>query len=91
MEEVPSVGDVVLARREPDLEPERACVRSTQRDASGCATCAVRFEDGFMLKGGDATTGTLATMYDGPRPDRTIAGTCGKGTNSYQPMRKQGE
>ena len=51
MEEVPSVGDVVLARREPDLEPERACVRSTQRDASGCATCAVRFEDGFMLKG----------------------------------------
>ena len=24
--------------------------------------------DGFMLKGGDATAGTLTTMYDGPRP-----------------------
>eukprot|EP01050_Picozoa_sp_SAG11_P007082 SAG11_NODE_577_length_8382_cov_36.300374_6_plen_162_part_00 len=28
-------------------------------------------------------------MYDGPRPDRTIAGTCGHGNVSYQPMRKQ--
>ena len=24
--------------------------------------------DGFALKGGDATKGTLTTMYDGPRP-----------------------
>ena len=46
--------------------------------------------DGFMLKGGDATKGTLSTMYDGPRPDRTIAGTCGHGNVSYQPMRKEG-
>lgn len=45
--------------------------------------------NGFMLKGGDATSGTLATMYDGPRPDPKIAGTCGK-TGTYQPMRKQG-
>jgi hypothetical protein len=35
--------------------------------------------DGFTLKGGDATKGLLATQYDGPRPDRTIAGTCGGG------------
>ena len=33
--------------------------------------------DGFDLKGGDATQGQLRTMYSGPRPDRTIAGTCG--------------
>lgn len=46
--------------------------------------------DGFMLKGGDATQGTLTTMYDGPRPDRTIAGTCGHGNQSYQPMQKKG-
>merc|ERR1719181_1944411 len=45
--------------------------------------------DGFVLKGGDATTGKLTTMYDGPRPDPKIAGTCGK-TGTYQPMRKQG-
>ena len=42
--------------------------------------------DGFMLKGGDATKGTLTTMYDGPRPfvinNRT--------TRGYQPMKKQG-
>ena len=44
--------------------------------------------DGFMLKGGDATMGSLATMYDGPRPDCAIAGTCNK--DGYQPMRKQG-
>ena len=30
--------------------------------------------DGFILKGGDATTGKQQTMYDGPRPDRDIAG-----------------
>ena len=33
--------------------------------------------DGFDLKGGDATQGKLVTQYSGPRPDRTIAGTCG--------------
>jgi len=33
--------------------------------------------DGFDLKGGDATQGQQQTMYSGPRPDRTIAGTCG--------------
>ena len=33
--------------------------------------------DGFDLKGGDATQGQQRTMYSGPRPDRTIAGTCG--------------
>lgn len=46
-------------------------------------------EDGFTLKGGDATKGALTTMYDGPRPDRDIARTCHHG-DSYQPMRKQG-
>ena len=46
-------------------------------------------EDGFTIKGGDATSGTQATMYDGPRPVAKIAGTCGK-TGTYQPMRKQG-
>ena len=35
-----------------------------------------------------ATMGSLATMYDGPRPDCAIAGTCNK--DGYQPMRKQG-
>merc|ERR1712176_323505 len=45
--------------------------------------------DGFMLKGGDATKGEFTTMYDGPRPDREIAGSCAKDQN-YQPMRKQG-
>jgi hypothetical protein len=35
--------------------------------------------DGFTLKGGDATRGTQATMYDGPRPDRKLAGTCDGG------------
>merc|ERR1712048_853397 len=45
--------------------------------------------DGFMLKGGDATIGTLTTMYDGPRPIASIAGTCGR-DGTYQPMHKQG-
>jgi len=45
--------------------------------------------DGFMLKGGDATQGKLKTMYDGPRPDPVIAGTCKNGRN-YQPMHKSG-
>ena len=35
--------------------------------------------DGFTIKGGDATSGTTTTMYDGPRPNKTIAGTCGGG------------
>lgn len=45
--------------------------------------------DGFTLKGGDATKGPFTTMYDGPRPDPKIAGTCGK-HGVYQPMKKQG-
>ena len=45
--------------------------------------------DGFTLKGGDATEGAMKTMYDGPRPDKKIAGDCGD-TYHYQPMRKQG-
>jgi hypothetical protein len=32
--------------------------------------------DGMVLKGGDATSGTLKTMYDGERPLCSIAGTC---------------
>jgi hypothetical protein len=43
--------------------------------------------DGFALKGGDATKGTLTTMYDGPRPPKYSH--CGK-TTSYQPMDKKG-
>ena len=35
-------------------------------------------EAGFALKQGDATSGRLATSYNGPRPPR------------YQPMKKQG-
>ena len=46
--------------------------------------------DGFALKGGDATSGTLMTMYDGPRPDCAIAGTCQRhGNHTYQPMNKK--
>jgi len=30
-------------------------------------------EDGFTIKGGDATRGSLDTMYDGPRPDAAKA------------------
>lgn len=45
--------------------------------------------DGFTLRGGDATQGPLETMYDGPRPDCRLAGTCTSNT-SYQPMTKQG-
>ena len=43
--------------------------------------CLKGREDGFTLKGGDATGGMLATMYDGVRPTSR---------NTYQPMRKQG-
>ena len=34
--------------------------------------------NGFAIKSGDATQGTLSKQYDGPRP------------NGYQPMKKQG-
>ena len=47
--------------------------------------------DGFVLKGGDATAGTLTTMYDGERPLCSIAGTCQRhGNHTYQPMNKKG-
>ena len=53
--------------------------------------------DGFVLKGGDATKGPLDTMYDGPRPYCSLAGTCDRHKGdprnpvpSYQPMHKQG-
>ena len=45
--------------------------------------------DGFMLKGGDATQGTLTTMYDGPRPFVTPDGNNTQRRN-YQPAKKQG-
>ena len=45
--------------------------------------------DSFMLKGGDATTGALKTMYDGPRPFVDAAGNNTQGRN-YQPAKKQG-
>mmetsp|Transcript_53163 Transcript_53163/g.142141 ORF Transcript_53163/g.142141 Transcript_53163/m.142141 type:complete len:480 (-) Transcript_53163:197-1636(-) len=44
--------------------------------------------DGFTLKGGDATNGTQATMYDGPRPDRDLAGTCGGGKSATISLQK---
>lgn len=41
--------------------------------------------DGFALKGGDATSGNLTTMWNGPRPDCAIAGTCHRhGNHTYQ-------
>lgn len=45
--------------------------------------------DGFMLKGGDATKGSLTTMYDGPRPFVDANGNNTQGRN-YQPAKKQG-
>ena len=45
--------------------------------------------DGFVLKGGDATSGQLTTMYDGPRPDPKLA-CCVTKEDHYQPMRKKG-
>ena len=45
--------------------------------------------DGFTLKGGDATQGEQRTMYDGPRPDREIAGTCGGGAGGGHPVQLQ--
>lgn len=43
--------------------------------------------DGFMLKGGDATKGTLDVKYDGARPF-VVPGK--PSTRNYQPMKKQG-
>ena len=45
--------------------------------------------DGFALKGGDATQGTLTTVYDGPRPFVLPNGTNTQG-RKYQPAKKQG-
>ena len=44
--------------------------------------------DGFTIKGGDATSGKQTTMYDGPRPDRQIAGTCGGGVSDSITLQK---
>lgn len=44
--------------------------------------------DGFTIKGGDATAGKQTTMYDGPRPDAKIAGTCGHGNSG---ARREGD
>ena len=49
--------------------------RSTRRCAERSA-----YRGRFALYGGDATTGTLKTMYDGVRPAKT----------GYVPMQKQG-
>merc|ERR1712146_870002 len=43
--------------------------------------------DGFALKGGDATHGRFATMYDGVRPIRP--NQKGKKNHGYQPMKKE--
>jgi hypothetical protein len=44
--------------------------------------------DGFTIKGGDATSGKQTTMYDGPRPDAQIAGTCGGGSGGKISLQK---
>ena len=44
--------------------------------------------DGFMLKGGDATTGTLTTMFDGARP--FVINGSNTQNRHYQPSNKQG-
>ena len=41
------------------------------------------YGNGFALKGGDATKGKFATMYDGPRPNTY-------GGHAYTPMKLQG-
>jgi hypothetical protein len=48
-----------------------------------------RVTGGFMLKGGDATQGTLTTMYDGQRPFVDASGANTQGRH-YQPPNKQG-
>ena len=41
--------------------------------------------NGFVLKGANAQAGPFAVMYDGPRPDCAIAGTCHRhGNHTYQ-------
>ena len=41
--------------------------------------------DGFALKGANAQAGAFTVMYDGPRPDCAIAGTCHRhGNHTYQ-------
>lgn len=51
-------------------------------------TAMVKGDSGnhWMLKGGDAQTGDLATFYDGPRP----RGANLPGGGRYSPMRKEG-
>lgn len=44
--------------------------------------------DSMALLGGDATAGSLHTMYDGPRPPPAKHGV--KPGGGYQPMKKQG-
>jgi hypothetical protein len=45
--------------------------------------------DGFALKGANAQAGAFAVMYDGPRPDCAIAGTCHRhGNHTYQVRRR---
>uniref|UniRef100_A0A7S3BSW1 Alpha-L-arabinofuranosidase B catalytic domain-containing protein n=1 Tax=Haptolina ericina TaxID=156174 RepID=A0A7S3BSW1_9EUKA len=44
--------------------------------------------DSMAILGGDATSGPLQTMYDGPRPPPASAGV--KPGGGYQPMKKQG-
>ena len=44
--------------------------------------------DSMALLGGDASAGSLQTMYDGPRPPPAQHGV--KPGGGYQPMKKQG-
>lgn len=44
--------------------------------------------DSMALLGGDATSGSLQSMYDGPRPPPAKKGV--KPGGGYQPMKKQG-
>lgn len=45
-------------------------------------------KDSMAILGGDAASGALQTMYDGPRPPPASAGV--KPGGGYQPMKKQG-
>lgn len=44
--------------------------------------------DSYVLKGGDATSGPLKTLFDGPRPPPATKGV--KPHGGYQPMKKEG-
>jgi hypothetical protein len=58
-----------------------AMVGDSCTGVAGCGTSPTAKAGGrFALYGGDATTGTLKTMYDGIRPQKT----------GYVPMKKQG-